>query len=457
MDKRNSWATLDFGLVIVDIMTILAAYCVTVGLLRMTWLRDLPFADYIWMLLIFSVVFVLFMMFLRMYNVTTFNYVDRVVIRTLGSIIFSGVVVSSLVFMLQMKETSRLFLLVFCAASAMFVLLRRVMTLKRFKGGKSGVLRAVFIGEREIYEEYLNFLSKTSMKYNIVGLFTVEDEEPLCPGAFENYIIDNKIHEVIMVYSANIEYEYKQYLQICEDMGITVRLVLDMVKTPTTKRFIHSVGTFPVLTYHNVSMNRAQLLMKLGFDYTASMFGLILLSPIMLITALAIKIDSPGPVFFKQERVGRNGDLFNIIKFRSMCTDAERLQKELDKQNKIKDGMMFKMDDDPRVTKVGRFIRKYSIDELPQLFNVLRREMSLVGTRPPTVSEVEKYERKHRRRISINPGITGMWQVSGRSDILDFETVVELDTQYIDQWTFMLDMKLLMKTVVTVISRKGAY
>ena len=172
--------------------------------------------------------------------------------------------------------------------------------------------------------------------------------------------------------------------------------------------------------------------------------------------ALAIKLDSPGPVFFKQTRVGKNGRHFKMFKFRSMVQDAEARKKELMAKNKVSGGLMFKMDDDPRITKVGKVIRKTSIDELPQFFNVLFGTMSLVGTRPPTVDEVAQYDTRHWRRLSVKPGITGMWQTSGRSEITDFEEVVALDKEYIDNWSMWLDIKILFKTVIQVFMRKGA-
>lgn len=170
-----------------------------------------------------------------------------------------------------------------------------------------------------------------------------------------------------------------------------------------------------------------------------------------------IKIKSPGPVFFSQIRVGKNGKKFKIYKFRSMYMDAEARKKELMEKNKIQDGLMFKMDNDPRIIKgIGNFIRKTSLDEFPQFLNVLKGDMSLVGTRPPTVDEWEKYEVHHRKRLAIKPGITGMWQVSGRSGITDFEKVVELDTEYITNWNLGLDLKLLWRTVVVVFRGEGS-
>ena len=178
---------------------------------------------------------------------------------------------------------------------------------------------------------------------------------------------------------------------------------------------------------------------------------------IFIFVAPIIYIKSPGPIFFKQVRIGKNGKKFNIYKFRSMYMDAEERKKELMAQNDIKDGMMFKMDNDPRIIKgIGNFIRDYSLDEFPQFWNVLIGDMSLVGTRPPTVDEWEKYEMHHRSRLAFKPGLTGMWQVSGRSDITDFEEVVELDTKYIAEWCLKLDIEILVKTVMVVFRGSGA-
>ena len=192
-------------------------------------------------------------------------------------------------------------------------------------------------------------------------------------------------------------------------------------------------------------------------DIIGGVAGCILSAPIMLVTAIAIKLDSPGPVLFKQVRVGQNGRNFKIYKFRSMYIDAEARKKELMSQNEIEGGVMFKMKDDPRITRVGKVIRKLSIDELPQFFNVVQGTMSLVGTRPPTLDEVEKYKRNQWRRISIKPGITGMWQVSGRSRVQNFDDIVEMDVEYIDNWSLWLDVKIILKTVLVLLRHNDAY
>lgn len=190
-------------------------------------------------------------------------------------------------------------------------------------------------------------------------------------------------------------------------------------------------------------------------DVILSALALVVLSPVMLATAIAIVVDDPsaGPVF-SQERVGRNGKLFKFYKFRSMCPNAEAKLDDLLDQNEM-DGPVFKIKDDPRITRVGKFIRKTSIDELPQFYNVLKGDMSLVGTRPPTVDEFRQYESHQKRRLSAKPGITGLWQVSGRNEIKDFEDVVKLDVQYIDNWSIGLDIKIILKTIKVVFEKGG--
>ena len=199
-------------------------------------------------------------------------------------------------------------------------------------------------------------------------------------------------------------------------------------------------------------------------DILLSGLAIIILSPLLLILCIAIKLDSPGPIFFSQMRVGKNGKRFKIYKFRSMYMDAEERKKELMKQNEMK-GLMFKMENDPRIIGsgsdgskhgLGWFIRKTSLDEFPQFWNVLKGDMSLVGTRPPTVDEWKQYEPYHRGRLAVKPGLTGMWQVSGRSDITDFEEVVKLDMEYVKNWNVGMDIKILFKTVGVVLKGSGS-
>lgn len=243
-------------------------------------------------------------------------------------------------------------------------------------------------------------------------------------------------------------------------MGITVSVnisSLEEIINDTDYKNLNCTISYghPMATFSPIIQNYKSLVIKRAFDIFASFFGCLISLPIILIVAIPLKLESKGPLFFKQNRVGKNGRIFKMYKLRSMYNDAEKRKAELMENNQM-NGLMFKMDNDPRITKVGKFIRKTSIDELPQFFNVLKGDMSLVGTRPPTVDEFEQYENHHKRRLSMRPGITGMWQTSGRSNIKDFEKIVELDLQYIDNWSLGLDVKLLLKTVGVVFRKDGA-
>jgi exopolysaccharide biosynthesis polyprenyl glycosylphosphotransferase len=245
-----------------------------------------------------------------------------------------------------------------------------------------------------------------------------------------------------------------------EDMGVTVYINIPSLENMVENSKFDNINCVvtanrPMAVFSPAVHNPTSLTIKRIFDVVGATLGAIVSIPIILITAIPLLIESPGPLIFKQQRIGKNGRVFNIYKLRSMYVDAEQKKEELLKDNKM-DGHMFKVDNDPRITKVGRVIRKLSIDELPQFFNVIKGDMSLVGTRPPTIDEFEKYESHHKRRLSMSPGITGMWQVSGRSNIQDFEEVVRLDCEYIDNWSMWLDIKILLKTIKIVLSHNGA-
>ena len=240
-----------------------------------------------------------------------------------------------------------------------------------------------------------------------------------------------------------------------EEMGITTHYNLELPGISKAHTQFDEYMGYSVITY---CMNRSsykRLSIKRLMDIIGGLVGLVLTGIITIFLAPAIKLDSPGPVFFSQTRIGKNGRRFKIYKFRSMYIDAEERLKDLQDQNEMS-GLMFKMENDPRITKVGAFIRKTSLDEFPQFLNVLKGDMSLVGTRPPTESEFEQYNEHYRRRLSMTPGLTGLWQISGRSDIQDFDEVVKLDLQYIDNWSLTEDIRILLKTVYVVLFGKGA-
>ncbi|MEO1433736.1 MAG: sugar transferase [Cyanobacteria bacterium J06633_8] len=217
------------------------------------------------------------------------------------------------------------------------------------------------------------------------------------------------------------------------------------------------LGGIPVLNFMPPAITGSDFWTKRYFDFCSSALFILLASPIYLLIALLIKLDSHGPVFYKQTRVGLHGKPFKVWKFRTMVTNADELQKKLEAQNETQDGILFKIKDDPRITRVGKFLRQYSLDEFPQLFNVLLGEMSLVGPRPLPVRDVQKFSNHHFIRQEVLPGITGLWQISGRSDIMDFEKVINLDKTYMENWSLSLDLQIILQTIKVILEKKGAY
>ncbi|MDD6233293.1 MAG: sugar transferase, partial [Frisingicoccus sp.] len=302
----------------------------------------------------------------------------------------------------------------------------------------------------------------TYKEYYISGIIIVDDVSehniegiPVVAGK-EDALSYMQNHQVDRVY-IDLERDSKagkELLKGCNEMGITVHYVLSP-NSIDGKSVIEQIGNSMVVTSSLRFASSRDLMLKRIMDIVGGIVGCILTGILTVIIGPIIYVQSPGPIFFSQKRVGQNGRIFRIYKFRSMYPDAEERKKELMEQNKMK-GHMFKMDNDPRIIPIGHFIRKTSLDEFPQFWNVLKGDMSLVGTRPPTVDEYEKYERHHKARLATKPGLTGMWQVTGRSDIVDFEEVVQLDMNYIQEWNLGLDIKIIFKTVKNMFTGKGS-
>ena len=236
--------------------------------------------------------------------------------------------------------------------------------------------------------------------------------------------------------------------------GVDLRVVPDMYDGVAWNNPIEYIGQFPTIPLHRGEVPEAGLVFKRTFDIVFSALTLLLLSPLLVAAAIAIKLDSPGPVFYTSERIGKKGVVFRCIKFRTMVRDAEKRRAEVMHMNE-RDGVLFKISDDPRITQLGHFLRKYSIDELPQFINVLRGDMSIVGPRPPLAGEVHKYDLNHLRRLDVTPGITGLWQVQGRQDP-SFASYVSLDVTYIDNWSIWLDFKIILRTIAVVFAGTGS-
>ena len=348
------------------------------------------------------------------------------------------------------------------------------------RGDKKGRRSLMVITSSHLMEEVIKNLSDNSFHdYFISGIILMDqasaDERELngipVLGRGENilfYIGRHWVDEVFLYQPDNLPYPVEMVDKLL-NMGITVHYCISALNDSRMgTQEVEKIGNYKVLTNSLRIVSVRELAFKRIMDIAGGIVGCLLTVIVFIFIAPMIYIKSPGPIFFTQKRIGKNGKQFKMYKFRSMYMDAEERKKALMAQNKVQDGMMFKMDDDPRIIGsekkdkngkpkgIGNFIRRTSLDEFPQFWNVLKGEMSLVGTRPPTLDEWEKYDLHHRVRMSIKPGITGLWQISGRSEITDFEEVVRLDREYIQNWSPELDFQILLKTVSVVLKHEGA-
>jgi len=288
-------------------------------------------------------------------------------------------------------------------------------------------------------------VGETICGHQVVG--TLED----IPDILINTAIDNVI---FIVPRSSLNAIEKQVL-CCETLGVTAHVAVDLFPMQFTQGRPESLLGLPIMTFESVSDKHQQLIIKRLLDIILSGIGLIILAPVFLCVALSVRLTSPGPVMFAQERCSLNGRRFKLFKFRTMVVDAESKMEELMAFNQM-EGPAFKMDNDPRITPIGKILRKLSLDELPQLWNVFQGDMSLVGPRPPLPKEVQQYDFWQRRRLSMRPGITCLWQVGGRNKIKDFDEWAKLDLKYIDEWSLALDFKILLKTFPVVLGGVGA-
>jgi exopolysaccharide biosynthesis polyprenyl glycosylphosphotransferase len=355
------------------------------------------------------------------------------------------------------RYISRSTFLLFWVFSLAFLCLARVVfdvstNLLRRKGA---IRYPVFLITDADDQENSIKLIETENCYNVVGITDARCLDLANREKTFESLRKQGIVEAFVAWNA-----IKNRLYICWHFlsaGITLRIL------PTEREFLPPksvfwlVGDVPCLTIPAAIIAGSDFWVKRGFDLICSIILLCLLAPVYLLISILVKLDSPGPIFFRQERIGLHCKKFKMWKFRTMVVNAEKLQASLEAKNEIKDGVLFKLKDDPRITPLGKFLRRYSLDELPQIFNVLLGEMSLVGPRPLPVRDVQRFQTMHFIRQEVLPGITGLWQVSGRSNIDNFEEAVKLDITYIENWSLWLDLKILLKTAKAVLQKTGAY
>ena len=420
----------------------------------------------------YSFIFILWFIFLffafsyyRLYFTDRNISIPREIARVILGVFCSSVIIAVVIFFAQYKFFSRIVFIGNILLLVFFLSVWRVakrIILRRLIANGFHNINVLILGSSRIAKVVLEEIKRNSCwGFKLVGFLGKENEREVqglpVLGKLSDFLsVCRKyfIDEIIVT----LPYESSDTINIiksAQKMHLGVRVVPNNFEEVVPLADVQYLGVIPLLTYKQ-KIHYLTLALKRIFDFFVSLLLLIVLSPVFLIISLFIKIDSDGPVLYKQKRSGRKGRVFKLYKFRSMIKGADKMKVELADKNEVKDGVLFKIRNDPRVTRVGRFLRRYSLDELPQLFNVLRGDMSLVGPRPPTLDEVKQYNDTHMQRLSIHPGITGLSQVRGRSD-LTFHRWIRWDLWYVNNWSFWLDLYILFQTIPVVIKGKGAY
>ncbi|HAQ0365812.1 sugar transferase [Enterococcus faecium] len=482
MYKRSAkgWAKhLDF--------IILDCLCLAVAFLASYWIRYgfvNPFSSVLYremflIILVFNFVVILFLDTMK--NVLKRGY-WREMVATLWQAILTFLCITTYLFTTRnAEEYSRIAMYLMLVIYIVLTYLIRIYWKKKIRSGLNNHTNSALLimaSEARAPRLIEEVLGNNYGNHKIVGIVVHDDIKigmsvkniPIVAtyDSVVDYVTKNWVDEILI--SVNPDEDLpEEIINKLTMMGVTVHVSLaESAKRVGVKQVVGNIGGLLVISSSMNYMTPKQYFVKRAMDIAGGLAGCVITGILYLILAPLIKKESPGPVFFAQERIGKNGKPFKIYKFRSMYLDAEERKAELMARNRLNDNFMFKMDFDPRVignridekgnqkTGIGELIRKYSLDEFPQFFNVLKGDMSMIGTRPPLPSEYSFYSAHHKARLATKPGITGIWQVSGRSDILDFEEVVQLDTQYISNWSIGLDLKILFKTVMVVLKKEGS-
>ena len=389
-----------------------------------------------------------------------------VLIRVARPFFYNALFLGTTIFLIQAKSFSRALFFMFLGYGFLLLVTARWVGYyaERRSTSRSDRLRHVLVvgvsTEAVLMRQLLD--DHPEYRLRVVGhVRSVNDEpderaQPVL-GDLEDlkHIVETEVvDEVLFVVTPEVFLSCQREILWCEEIGVTVHVKVDFFRTLLARAHPTELDGTPMLTFASTPRDPFGLLLKRCMDISLSASLLLLGSPILLLTGALIRLTSRGPILFRQSRLGLNGRTFQMLKFRSMYADAENRRKGLETRNEMQ-GPVFKITDDPRITSVGKVIRKFSIDELPQLWNILRGEMSLVGPRPPLADEVQRYERWQRRRLSMKPGLTCLWQVNGRNRIV-FDDWMKLDLEYIDNWSLALDLQILLRTVPAVVFARGA-
>jgi exopolysaccharide biosynthesis polyprenyl glycosylphosphotransferase len=427
------------------------------------YLKIYPLVLVIWSVLLFSY---------NSYHSHRTIPLTREALTTIRVVFVGNVLLATAAYLLPLRQLSRSWFVLFGVLAMLLLVAEKILVrvIARWVRSKGLNYRTVLIvgtgrratdiarlivGHKYWGYKILGFVSDGHRLSNGWARYRIFGNVPDLKHILEAHEIEEPIDEIVFAVTRKKLDEMKQIFLMCEELGIRTRVAMNFLQNRVARMEIEEMEGVPFLTFTTTPSNETHLAAKRLLDVAVSLLLLGLTVPVLAIAALAIKITSPGSVLFKQTRIGLNGRMFTLYKFRTMIEDAHERREEVAHLNEM-NGPAFKVKDDPRVTPVGRLLRRFSLDEIPQLWNVLKGDMSLVGPRPPIPEEVASYHRWHRRRLSMKPGLTCLWQISGRNDIQDFDRWMKLDLQYIDNWSPSLDVKILLRTIPAVLSGKGA-
>ena len=426
------------------------------------YLKIYPVVLIIWSILLFSY---------HSYHSHRTISLRREMLTVFRVVILGNVLLATLAYLLPLRQLSRAWFILFALLSALMIVVEKISlrVIARYVRAKGLNYRTVLIvgtGRRAIdvarvvedhkYWGYkiLGFVSDGHRLPNGWARYRVYGTVPEIRTLLERGEFPEIVDEIVFAVTRKKLDEMKQIFLLCEELGIRARVAMNFFQNRLARLEVEELEGIPFLTFTTTPSNETQLAAKRLLDVAISLVLLGLSAPVILLAALAIKLSSPGSVLFKQQRIGLNGRTFTLYKFRTMIADAHERLSEVSHLNEMT-GPVFKAKGDPRVTSVGRIMRRFSLDELPQLWNVLKGDMSLVGPRPPIPEEVRSYHRWQRRRLSMKPGLTCLWQVNGRNNV-DFDRWMQMDLQYIDNWSPSLDLKILLRTIPAVLLGRGA-
>jgi exopolysaccharide biosynthesis polyprenyl glycosylphosphotransferase len=467
----KKWRLLNLTLGLLDILSIAAAFQLSYTLNYST--SDIPFffinRDFLVLFLAVLPFWLILMYFIHLteiprtkrYRVLFFEYLQSAVLVTLTLML--------MYFIFKMTWISRLFLIEISALGFVFLFGSRIIEYKVFKNYRAkgyNYINVALVVDYSAFKIVDKLVENPEWGYRIVALFTdsrlyrqkYAKSIIIIPDTFIDVIYDLMSHdivdEVLFIKNKIDAAAVRNIVRSCEELGVTFRLHYQDNKVNLSNAVKAKIASENFLTFINIPHKQYALAFKRFIDIIASAFALILLSPFLLLIAILVKATSKGPVIYVQERVGLRGRPFNLYKFRTMVANADAIRQVLDKSNEA-DGPVFKIRNDPRVTKIGGFLRKTGLDELPQLINIIKGEMSLIGPRPPIKEETLKYQRWQLRRLSVKPGLSCFWQIKPERNSIKFEKWMELDLAYIDNWSLRLDFLIMIKTVITIFKRTG--